>query len=69
MVSRIRDLSRMYYLQWLIRQEAPDVGNMVEALQDDRLISLLEKMERARECRVEGIGFDDAGLVRPQEIA
>lgn len=64
--SRIRDLGNMYWLNWLIRQETMHVLGVVECLSDDELTGLLAKMERGVEARIDGVAFDEVGLVRGQ---
>lgn len=60
----------MYWLQWVVRQETQFYGRILDELEDVQLIAVALKMERARECRVEGIGFDEVpGLVRDGTIA
>lgn len=62
-LQRIRYLSKAYCLQWLIEQATFNRAN-VDCLEDHELGALLRDMERARECLVDGVSFDDAGLVR-----
>ena len=60
---RIRRLQRMYGLQWLVEQETFNTPGL-DSLEDAQLSALLQQVERARECLVDGTGFDDAGLVQ-----
>ncbi|KIQ21572.1 hypothetical protein RT95_20730 [Xanthomonas campestris] len=63
--ARIRDLGNMYWLNWLIRQETMHCDGIMECLGDEELMSLLRKMQRAKDCREEGVGFDEVpGLVK-----
>ena len=62
-LRRIMHLKRFYRLEWLVDQETFNVAN-VSCLEDCDLIRLLNFMEHARECIVEGVSFEDAGLVR-----
>lgn len=62
-LNRIYFLKRRYGLEWLVEQETFDVAS-ASCLEDCDLIRLLSLMERARECIMDGISFEDAGLVR-----
>ena len=62
-LRRVQHLKRAYNLDWLVDQETFDVAS-VSCLEDCDLIRLLTYMERARECILDGVSFDDAGLVR-----
>ena len=67
--SQVRDRSRMYWLQWIVRQECAHYGRTLEEMEDEQLIALAKKMEQGWQCRVEGIAFDEVpGLVREGTI-
>lgn len=59
----IRDLARLHGLHWLIRRETAHVDGIIEQLDDASLVGLHATMRRAQDCILEGIGFDDAGLL------
>lgn len=59
----IRDLVRLHGLHWLVRRETQHVDGIMERLDDDDLIGLHATMRRAQECILDGVGFDDAGLM------
>ena len=62
-LKRIRLLASSYQLQWLVDQETFATAGP-EAVDDARLTQLLQDMEAARQCIVDGGSFDDIGLVR-----
>lgn len=63
-LQRIRYLARGYGLRWLIDQATFDRPGL-DSLEDDELVALHRDMDRAMECRRDGIPYEDADLVRP----
>jgi hypothetical protein len=61
--SLIRDIARVHGIQWFLRRELEHVGGIIEHLDDAGLVGLHATMRRAQDCILEGIGFDDAGLM------
>lgn len=60
---RIRYLAGAYRLQWLVDQATFHCAN-IEDLSDEDLLKLHRDMDRARECPIEDVSYEDAGLVR-----
>lgn len=60
---RIRWLVSAYGLDWL-QEQACWPGRRLSELDDSELLGLLHDAEAAREYRLEGVGWDEAGLVR-----
>lgn len=63
-MQRIRYLARGYNLRWLVDQATFDRPGL-EHLEDHEIVSLHKDLDRAMECRRDGVSFEDAGLVRP----
>lgn len=61
--KRIRYLAGAYRLQWLVEQATFDCVNL-EDLSDDELLKLHRDIDRARECPVDDVSYEEAGLVR-----
>lgn len=52
-----------YSMQMIIDQAIFGLAG-IEQLEDDALIQLHKDMERAHDCMLEGVSFEDAGLLR-----
>lgn len=63
-VKMVRHLARHYQLEILVDQATFGLGSVRE-LGDEALVKLYGDLEQARECLVDGIPLDDAGLIRP----
>lgn len=68
LLKRISDLRRMYRLGWLVRQETFTVGKLTD-LDDAALLCLLKRMERASQCPVDDVSYEDADLIKTPCIA
>jgi len=63
MISCLRRFYRPYGMDLIVNQALIGKGS-VDDLDDDELVALLRMIDRARECIADGIGFEEAGLLR-----
>lgn len=63
-MDRVRTIARSYKDTRIVLEQATFDVPGLDFLQDEDLIALHRDMERARECLVDGIPFDEAGLIR-----
>lgn len=66
-IARIRWLARCYGLQIVVQQHVFG-RNGLDALEADELLDLHKKMERARECVVDGFSLDEAGIISTMDV-
>lgn len=64
-IKMIGHLRRSYGLQVLIDQATFGIGSL-DRLGDDELVALHRDMESGRDCCIDGVSLEDAGLIRPQ---
>lgn len=62
-LKRIRFLRDHWTMHCLVEQATFNVANL-DCLEDFELAQLLRDMEHARECRQQGIDWEEAGLIR-----
>lgn len=63
-ISMIRHYEHCYRLKILVDQSRR--GRKLENLSDIELQSLHRDMERGRECYLDGVSIEEAGLIRPE---
>lgn len=61
--TAIRDMARVYGLEWFMRRHTMHVHYALEHLTDEELVALEKKIDSARECLRDGVSFDEAGLI------
>lgn len=65
--DQVRFLARVYDLEWFVRQEIRGFMGL-ESLPDDDLRRVFTQVGRAVECIREGVSFEDAGLIRHEDM-
>jgi len=63
MINSLRRFYKPFGMDVIVNQALVGRGSL-ESLDDDSLVDLLRDIDRARECISDGIGFEEAGLIR-----
>jgi hypothetical protein len=63
MIRNLRNAYKRLGMELIVSQALVGKGGL-DDLEDEELINLLNDIHRARECIQDGVGFDDAELIR-----